>query len=77
MISNSGGVWTGGELWLTGHDAAEIYVVRLPGAGATLELVETIAAPIAGQGIAVDPIFARRIYAIDRSTREVIVLEVD
>lgn len=74
--SNSGGVWTGGELWLTGHDAAEIYVVRLPEAGATLELVETIPAPIEGQGIAVDPIFPRRLYAIDRSTREVVILEV-
>jgi hypothetical protein len=75
--SNSGGVWTQGELWLTGHDAPEIYAVRLPRAGAVLELVETIPAPIAGQGIAIDPIFPRRVYAIDRSTREVVILEVE
>lgn len=76
-FSNSGGFWTGGELWITGHDQPEIYVTRLPSAGSTLEWTGTITAPIAGQGIAVDPIFPKRIYAIDRATREVVVLEVD
>ncbi len=75
--SNSGGFWRAGELWLTGHDAAEIYVTRLPKAGSALEWIGTVEAPIAGQGIAVDPIFPRRVFAIDRARREVVVLEVD
>jgi hypothetical protein len=72
--SNSGGFWSAdGQLYLTGHDAAEIYTMRLPPAGSTLEWTGTIAAPIAGQGIAGDPIQAGIVYAIDRGRREVIV----
>jgi hypothetical protein len=75
-FSNSGGVWVNGELWLTGHDAAEVYVARLPEAGATLNWVATIKAPIEGQGITVDPIAPDVLYAIDRASREVVVVRV-
>jgi hypothetical protein len=74
--SNSGGFWSAdGQLYLTGHDAAEIYTMRLPTAGSTLEWTGTIAAPIAGQGIAGDPIQTEIVYAIDRGRREVIVVK--
>lgn len=71
--SNSGGFWgDDGLLHLTGHDAAEIYTLRLPAAGGDLEWVGTIPAPIQGQGIGRDPVDDRLIFAIDRSRREVI-----
>lgn len=74
--SNSGGFWgDDGLLYLTGHDAAEIYTLRLPSAGSVLEWTGTIAAPIQGQGIGKDPAARDVVYAIDRRRREVIVVQ--
>jgi hypothetical protein len=54
--SNSGAAWgPDGLLYATGHDHAELYVLRLPRAGSVLELVETVDIPAEGQGIAWDP----------------------
>ena len=53
--SNSGASWgPDGLLYATGHDHPELYVLRLPRAGSVLELVETLAVPAEGQGIAWD-----------------------
>jgi len=72
QMSNSGGSWgPDGRLYLTGHDAAEIYVVRLPQTGGVLEFLETIPAPIAGQGIAWDRSTPGTLYGIVREKREV------
>lgn len=71
--SNSGGFWhDDGVLYLTGHDAAEIYLLRLPTAGSTLEWIATLPAPIEGQGIGRDPTDPTTLFAIDRGSREVI-----
>jgi hypothetical protein len=73
--SNSGGFWSSqGVLHVTGHDAPEIYLLRLPEAGSTLEWIGTIAAPIEGQGIGRDPRDPKSLFAIDRGRREVIEL---
>jgi hypothetical protein len=54
-MSNSGGSWgPDGYLYLTGHDPAELYRMRLPKAGSVLELVDIIPMNIRGQGIAWD-----------------------
>lgn len=55
-MSNSGGSWgDDGYLYLTGHDYPEIYVMRLPAAGGTLDWVATVHVPeLNGQGIAWD-----------------------
>lgn len=79
--SNSGGAWTNdGRLLCTGHDAAEVYVMKIPKSGYTLELAETISAPgIAGQGIAIDKTVKNQtlLYGIIRSKKEVTVSAVD
>jgi hypothetical protein len=68
-MSNSGGSWgPDGYLYLTGHDPAEIYKMRLPSAGSVLELVETIPMNIRGQGIAWDRSARGVIYGIIRAT---------
>jgi hypothetical protein len=75
--SSSGGSWgPGGLLYLTGHDRREIYAVRVPAAGAVLELVEIIAVPIPGQGIAWDRSRDRILYGLDRPQRRVVVLRI-
>lgn len=71
--SSSGGGWgADGLLYVTGHDRPEIYVLKLPAGGSTLESVATLAAPIEGQAIAWDPSQPRVMFGITRSTREVV-----
>ena len=54
-MSNSGGSWgPDGYLYLSGHDPAELYRMRLPKAGSVLELVDIIPMNIRGQGVAWD-----------------------
>jgi hypothetical protein len=75
VSSCSGGDWgEDGLLYTTGHDAAELHVLRLPRAGVTLEHVTTIDVPFEGQGWAWDR--SRRgeriIYGISRAQQQVI-----
>ena len=68
-MSNSGGSWgPDGFLYLSGHDPAEIYKMRLPKAGSVLELVEVLPMKIRGQGIAWDRSERNVIYGIIRAT---------
>jgi hypothetical protein len=68
-MSNSGGSWGhDGYLYLSGHDPAEIYRMRLPSAGSTLELVDVIPMNIRGQGIAWDRSDPGVIYGIIRAS---------
>lgn len=71
--SASGGVWgEHGLLFVTGHDAPELYVLRAPPDGDVLEHVATIAAPIEGQAIALDPHDPRRLYGVRRASRQIV-----
>ena len=68
-MSNSGGSWgPDGYLYLTGHDPAELYRMRLPKSGSVLELVDIIPMNIRGQGIAWDKSQPGVIYGIIRAT---------
>lgn len=68
-MSNSGGSWgPDGYLYLTGHDPAELYRMRLPEVGSVLELVDIIPMNIRGQGIAWDRSQPGIIYGIIRAT---------
>lgn len=73
--SCSGGDWgDDGLLYVTGHDAPELYALRLPRQGVTLELVTTISVPFDGQGWAWDKSMSgeRVIYGISRARQQVI-----
>lgn len=71
--SNSGGAFgPNGRLFVTGHDAAELYVLDVPAEGSELIHVATVAAPIAGQGIAWDRNDVGTLFGIVRSRREVV-----
>jgi hypothetical protein len=71
--SNSGGVWgDDGRLYLTGHDRAEVYALRLPEAGSVLVHEATIGIGTAGQAIAWDRHAPRTLWSINRATREVV-----
>jgi hypothetical protein len=76
--SSSGGSWSaGGVLYVTGHDRPELYALRLPASGSTLDLIEVLPVPTPGQGIAWDRGRTGVLYALDRPRREVVVLRVD
>ena len=71
LMSNSGGSWGPDVfLYLTGHDPAELYRMRLPKAGSILELVEVIPMNIRGQGIAWNRSQPGVIYGIIRATAQ-------
>jgi hypothetical protein len=69
-MSASGGVWgDDGLLYVSGHDAPAVFVLRVPEGGGVLEHVATIAAPIEGQAIARDPAAPDRLLGINREKR--------
>ena len=73
--SCSGGSWgPDGLLYVTGHDAAELYVLRIPRSGVTLDYVTTIDVPFEGQSWAWDRSAEpdRIIFGISRQRHEVI-----
>ena len=71
--SASGGAWNAdGLLYVTGHDRPELYALRVPEGGGTLELVATIALPTDGQAIAWDPRASRLLWSVERRTHELV-----
>lgn len=72
-FSASGGAWNAdGLFYVTGHDRPELYAVRLPAAGSTLELVATIPIATNGQAIDWDERDPRLLWSIERGTRELV-----
>lgn len=70
--SCSGFAWgADGLMYASGHDRPEIYALRLPKAGATLDLVATLPVPTAGQAIDWDPAEPRLLWSIDRAKKEI------
>lgn len=76
-MSSSGGAWgDDGLLYVTGHDRPELYALRLPRAGSTLELVATLPIPFEGQAIAWDPKEKRLLWGISRKDRKAIAVRI-
>jgi hypothetical protein len=75
--SNSGGSWdTNNRLYATGHDRPEVYVLRLPAAGSTLELEHVLSVPMHGQGVAWDRSRTGLLWGVDRPTLRIIGVEI-
>ena len=76
-MSTSGGAWgNDGLLYVTGHDRPELYALRLPRAGSTLELVATLPIPFEGQAIDWDPRQKRLLWGISRKDRKAIAVTI-
>lgn len=72
-MSISGGAFAAnGDLWLSGHDLPELYVVRLPKGGARLDHVATIPMEAEGQAIDRDESQPDTVWGIKRQTRELL-----
>lgn len=76
--SSGGAVGPAGRLFVTGHDAKELYVLSVPeGDGSPLIWEATVDIAAAGQAFAWDPEQEGILYSIQRKTREVIVSRVE
>jgi hypothetical protein len=72
-MSISGGSWgPDGLLYVTGHDHAEVYAVRLPAMGSVLEHVETLPFKVEGQAIAWDRADPGVLWGISRKNSQVV-----
>ncbi len=72
--SSSGGSFgPGGHLFITGHDAQELYVLDAPTTGEFMAWREAVPITAHGQAFAWDRAEAGVLYSIDRKTHEVIV----
>lgn len=75
--SASGGSFgPGGFLYVTGHDAKELYVLDFPKAGSVLNWIATIPVAMEGQAFAWDPVRENILYGIVRSRKEIVVIEI-
>lgn len=75
--SASGGAFgPGGNLFVTGHDAKELYLLGFPANGPVLEWQATIPISAEGQAFAWEPVETNLLYSISRPHREVIVSRV-
>ena len=71
--SNSGAAFgPDGRLYATGHDAAEVYALRIPSGGAILDLEAIIPVEAEGQGIAWDHFEPGTLYTIIKKDRMVV-----
>ena len=61
-----------GLLYVTGHDAAELYALRVPDRSARLELVAIIPTVTGGQAIDWDPEQPRTLWSIDRKASQIV-----
>jgi hypothetical protein len=73
--SLSGGLFHQQRLLVTGHDAQELYYLRIPQTGTVLEYIGKSPVPFTGQGFAVDPI-GGGLVGISRAEHRVIFLNV-
>jgi hypothetical protein len=76
MSISGGGFRADGDLWLSGHDHPELYVVRLPKGGATLDHIATVPMEAEGQAIDWDETRPGILWGINRKTREMIEMRV-
>lgn len=71
--SSGGGFGPEGKLFITGHDAKELYVLNFPKSGSVMEWTGTVAISAEGQAFNWDKKDAGVLYSISRKTKEVIV----
>lgn len=75
-MSVSGGSWgADGKLYITGHDSAKVYILKLPQSGSVLEYLQSLKIDSHGQGIAWDRSEKDKLYGIIRKDDSVVVSE--
>lgn len=73
MSASGGSFGPGGHLFVTGHDAKELYVLEVPASSGELQWIGTIPISASGQAFAWDRSDDGVLFSIQRKTKEVIV----
>lgn len=73
MSASGGSFGPGGHLFVTGHDAKELYVLDVPASSGELQWISTIPISASGQAFAWDRSDDGVLFSIQRKTKEVIV----
>lgn len=76
MSISGGGFGPDGNIWLSGHDLPELYVMRLPKGGATLDHIATVPMEAEGQAIDWDESQPGILWGITRKSREMLEMRV-
>lgn len=71
--SSGGGLGLDGMVWVSGHDAKELYRLSLPAGGGQARWEGKVAFASAGQAFAWDPTRPQELYSIQRKTKQVLV----
>ena len=71
--SSGGSITSDGTLFITGHDAKQLFVLKFPTAGSVLKWVDTIPMSAEGQAFSWDPKEPNLFYGIIKKTREVVI----
>jgi len=71
--SSCGGAAVDGRIWVSGHDARELYRLSLPEGGGVAKWEGTVPFVSAGQAFAWDPTRPQELYSIQRKSREVLI----
>lgn len=75
--SSSGGAFgPHGFLFITGHDARELYVLEFPKAGSVLRWMDTVPISAEGQAFDFDPADPANLFSISRRSGEVILARI-
>lgn len=69
---SGGSISPDGTLFITGHDARQLFVLRFPKAGSVLQWVDTIPITAEGQAFSWDPVHPGHFYGIIKRTREIV-----
>ncbi|HEY1081793.1 MAG TPA: hypothetical protein VGE29_05995 [Prosthecobacter sp.] len=75
--SSGGSISPTGDIFITGHDAPQLFVLRFPEAGSVLTWEDTFPIAAEGQAFSWDPADPALLYSILRRTQEVIISRVE
>ncbi len=74
---SGGSISAGGDIFITGHDAKQLCVLRFPEAGSILQWTDTIPMTAEGQSFSWDPVQPGIFYGIVKKTKEVVVSRIE
>jgi outer membrane protein assembly factor BamB len=73
---SGGSISPDGTVFITGHDAKQLFVLKFPQAGSVMEWVDTVPITAEGQAFSWDPVKPGVFYGIIRKTKEVVISKI-
>ncbi|TDU64560.1 hypothetical protein EI77_04010 [Prosthecobacter fusiformis] len=74
---SGGSISPEGTVFITGHDAKQLFVLRFPKAGSVMDWVDTVSISAEGQAFSWDPVKPGIFYGIVKKTKEVVISKIE